>query len=168
MGKKQEVDLDDILGEESQEERKAVKSARLKALAPQKGASDMASKKAKEKEVSVMPDVKPAARAKKNAKGAEVKEKEKPVKKTAGKAKPATNGGGEKAARGEGKYYFDPDEKAEVMKQLVKIKKPITTAEYAQANDIPTWKVRLAAVALKDEGKLKMTREGGAFTLSPK
>jgi hypothetical protein len=168
MAKKQTEDLDDILGEETQDERKAAKSARLKALAsPTKGGTVAKAKAAEEevkpkKKAKEVVDEKPS-RAGKTAKGDDAK----PEKKAKAK-KEKSNGGGEKAARGEGKYYFDPDEKAGVMAKLSKLKKPTTTREYAEANEIESFKVRLAATALRREGKLKLVKEGNTITMQPK
>lgn len=84
------------------------------------------------------------------------------------KAKPAASNG-ERAGRGGGKFYFDPDDKAAVMKLLKqKVRKATTTAEFATNNDVPTWQVRLAAVALKNDGVFKLVKTGSVLTMQPK
>lgn len=94
----------------------------------------------------------------------------KAVKAAAGKpAKKAAAASGERSARGAGKFYFSPEDRAKVTKLLTtKVRKPTTTKEFAAANDIPTWQVRLAAVDLVAAKKMTLKKDGAALTMSPK
>jgi len=104
------------------------------------------------------PAAKPAAKA--AAKKAPVK--------VAAKTAKAKNGASDRSARGEGKFYFDPDERTKVKGRLKGLKAKASTKDIAAKLGIPTWQVRLAAKDLVAEKVLKMAKEGNVFMLMPK
>jgi len=81
----------------------------------------------------------------------------------------------ERSARGEGKYYFPPDdpERAKIRKLIERgVKQEVTTKEFAEKHDLSTWKVRLVAKQMSREkgAGLKIGRSGengGMITMSP-
>lgn len=74
------------------------------------------------------------------------------------------------APREAGKYNFPVGSKErEALKaKVVKLKKAATTKEVAAQLKAETWQVRLVAVELVAEKKLKMVKSGTTFTLQPR
>lgn len=115
------------------------------------------------------PSAKPAA-GKPAAKAAPAK---KPAAKAApAKGKPAAKpkASAAKAAKGEGKYYFPKDSKefTEMAKKMATVKKQISSKDLAAALKTETWKVRLVAVALEADKKIKIDRKGKIYQIGPR
>jgi len=87
----------------------------------------------------------------------------------------AKRGAVNRSPRGEGKYFFPQDSKErETVRKLIrdKLKGEMSTQEFAQKHNVPTWQVRLAAVDLEQEKKLKLTKSGegggGMVVMTPR
>lgn len=143
MGKKED-DLSDILGGESQEDRKTAKSARLKALTP----------KTKEKEMAKAKEEGKPARAVKDAKGAKA---------------PAKEAKSKKESSGEAVTRPTVAQREEIQKKIVaKIKKPMTCSEADELLGVPGGWTRQAARALVAEGKYFLKKgDNGRLTIGP-
>lgn len=73
-----------------------------------------------------------------------------------------------KSARGEGQFYFDPDEKAKLAAKIATNKKGLTTKEAAEKYEVETFKARLAmvhAVNVLEKGSIEKT--GSVMTWNP-
>jgi hypothetical protein len=91
-----------------------------------------------------------------------------PAKKAAAKPKAVAEPAGERSARGAGKFYMDPEEKATLAKQIGANKKPVTTKELAEKHEVETWKVRRAInEVLVPEGKGSVEKQGNVLVYKP-
>lgn len=113
------------------------------------------------------------AKAKAKPKAAPAKAKAAPAKPAKAKgAKAKSNGAsGARGTRGEGKFYFPvgSPEREKLKKTLVaKLKGPGTSKQIAEKLSVPTWQVRLVAKEAAGEKLLKVKKDGGTLTISPK
>lgn len=149
-----EAAVDDLVGQPAKSD---AKPAAAKAAAPKKAAAAPAANK----KAAPAANKKPAAPAAKKPATPPAKSG---AKSPAKPAKPAAKAATDKAARGAGKYYFSPEDREALGKELKqKVRKPTTTAEYGAAHNVPTWKVRLAAVT----AGLKLQKTGAVLTMHP-
>jgi hypothetical protein len=157
---KVESAVDDLIGDAKPTKPAATTEAKPAKAASAKPAADKAktpaTTKAPAKPAPAKTPAKPAAA--KAAKPAPAKSGAKSP------AKPVKAAAAEKAAKGGGKYYFAPEDKEALAKELKqRVRSPITTSEYGGKHNIPTWKVRLAAVA----AGLKLQKSGAVLTMHP-
>jgi hypothetical protein len=105
------------------------------------------------------------AAAKKTAPAKKAAAKSAPAKKA---AKPKAEPTGERSARGAGKFYMDPEEKAALAKQIGANKKPVSTKELAEKHEVETWKIRRAInEVLVPEGKGTVEKQGNVLVYKP-
>lgn len=75
----------------------------------------------------------------------------------------------ERSARGEGKFYMTPEEKADLAKKIGTLKSPVSTKELAEKYQVETWKVRRAInEVLVPENKGKVEKVGNVLQYTPK
>lgn len=98
--------------------------------------------------------------------------KAKPAPSNKGKVndKPAKKVASDKASKGEGKYYFPADGKdfISLKDKVAKVKKPASSKELAEALKTDTWRVRLVAVALEKEKRVKIDRSNKLYMIGPR
>lgn len=70
----------------------------------------------------------------------------------------------ERSERGQGAFYFDPDEKAALAKKIGASKKAASTKELAEKHGVATWQIRRAiAEVLVPEGKATLEKVGNTL-----
>lgn len=129
-------------------------ATKAKTKAKDDAADDLLETKAKKSKKPAPPVKKAKAKAAK----AEAEE-EAPAKKSKGKAKAKAKGNGEAKSRGRGSDR--PLVAAEdVKKALLKVKKPISYSDFADANEFNLRQVRRTARRLRDADELVITHNG--------
>lgn len=135
-------DVDDLIGDEAETKKPAKKAAAKPAAKP---AAKAEAKKAPAKKEAAKPAAKGKPAAKAPAKAA---------------AKPA-----KKAAK---KEAADPTESTSpVVQALLKVKKAISYADFAEKNDFNIRSVRRTARELRDGGHIELEKDGQTVMIKP-
>lgn len=179
MGKKTDVDnvVDDLVGGSAPA---PATNAAAPAAAPAAKKKVPAKKKAAPAPAAAAPAATKAQPTKKAATGPKENKSQAPAANKKVPATPAKKANktpakkaakastGERSPRGQGKFYMSPEERTKIANNLAKLKTPTTTQDFAGKHDLPTWKVRLAAVTLVGQKKMALKKDGAVLVMHPK